>query len=130
MAIGRDELQLPRCVTDECSLLETIAYDWDGEVHLGMVLAMDGVENTVTVHVLMQRKNKTGVTFVLNWTAGPMGKPDRRLELCPVGYSADTRLIEQGAVRGRVTLMGNNKLCEESLKFLEGMGVETFSNGS
>ncbi len=130
VAIGRDELQLPRCVTDECSLLETIAYDWDGEIHLGMVLAMDGVDNTVTVHVLMQRKNKTGVTFVLNWTAGPMGKPDRRLELCPVGYSADTRLIEQGAVRGRVTLMGNNKLCEESLKFLEGMGVETFSNGS
>jgi hypothetical protein len=59
-----------------------------------------------------------------------MGKPDRRMELCPPGYEADTRLIEQGAVSGRVNLMGNNRLCEESIKFLEGLGVETFSNGA
>jgi hypothetical protein len=129
IAIGREELKLPRAVTDECSVLDTVAYDWDGEVHVGMVLDVDEVERTVKVHVMEHKKNKTGITFLMNWTGGPAGKVDKRCEQCPAGYIADVREIELEAVKGRVTLMGNHKLCDDSLAFLEGLGVETFSNG-
>jgi hypothetical protein len=129
MAIGRDELKLPRSAIDECSLLDTVAYDWDGDVHVGMVLHVNEEERTVRMHVMESKATKTGITFVMRWTGGPKGKPDRRVDQCPDGYTADVRDIEVDAVRGRVELMGNHKLCEESLRFLEGMGIETFSNG-
>jgi hypothetical protein len=129
MAIEREELNLPRSAIDECRVLETIAYDWDGEVHVGMVLEVSDKDRTVTVHVLEHKRTKTGVTFVMSWTGGPAGKTDKRVDQCPAGYTAHVREIELGAVKGRVALMGNHKLSAESLNFLEGLGVDTFSNG-
>jgi hypothetical protein len=129
VAIGREELELPRDPANDCGVLDTVAYDWEDEVHLGVVLRMDVVEGTVRVHVLQQRECKTGVTYVLNWTGGPGGKPDRRCEVCPEGYAAEVRVLERGAVLGRVCLMGNNKLNEESARYLESLGVETGRNG-
>ena len=35
VSIGRQELNLPRNTADDCDVLDTVAYDWDGEVHLG-----------------------------------------------------------------------------------------------
>jgi hypothetical protein len=60
---------------------------------------------------------------------GAGGVLDRRMVLCPDGYLADTRLVERSAVRGRVSLMGNHRLAEESVRFLESLGVDTASNG-
>jgi hypothetical protein len=70
VAIGREELELPRDPANDCGVLDTVAYDWEDEVHLGVVLRMDVVEGTVRVHVLQQRECRTGITYVLNWTGG------------------------------------------------------------
>ena len=129
MAIGREELNLPRNDADGYDLLDTVAYDWAGEIHLGVVLAFDADDSGLTVHVLEGRQGKAGSTYVLKWTGGPGGKPDRRMEQCPEGYSADTRMVERSAVQGRVALMGNHKLTEEARTFLESIGVDTGANG-
>ena len=129
MTIGREELKLPRDGAGECGLLDTVAYDWGGEVHLGMILSEDKEEGTFVLHVLEPKQCKADITFVLNWTGGPGGKPDRRMELCPEGYVADVRTVESSAVHGRVVLMGNHKLTEEARRFLESLGVDTQHNG-
>ena len=127
VSIGRQKLNLPRIPIDDCDVLDTVAYDWDGDVHLGLVMNKS-TEGTLTLHVLQQRKCKADITFVLNWTGGPGGK-DRRMEICPAGYTADVREIEKDAVHGRVALNGNNKLTEDSRRYLESLGVDTFRDG-
>jgi hypothetical protein len=129
VAIGREELDLPRDATGECAVLDTVAYEWGGEIHLGVVLVIDMEANRVRVHVLEHKQGKAGITYIQNWTGGPGGKADRRMENCPDGYTADVREVERAAVFGRVTVQGNHRLTEESLRYLESLGVDTFNNG-
>ena len=129
VAIGREELKLPRDGAGEYDLLDTVAYDWGEEVHLGMILSADKEEGTFVLHVLEPKQCKADITFVLNWTGGPGGKPDRRMEHCPEGYVADVRAVECTAVHGRVLLMGNYKLTEEARRFLDSLGVDPLHNG-
>jgi hypothetical protein len=129
MAIGRGELNLPRSEEGEYELLDMVAYEWEDEIHVGLVLAFDVEGSGLTVHVLEHRQGKAGITYVLNWTGGAGGKPDRRVEACPEGYTADIRRIQRSVVCGRVALMGNHRLTEESKRFLESLEVETHQKG-
>ena len=125
VAIGRDQLQLPRAET-ECRVHDTVAYDWDGGVHVGVVLSLDKEDHTVLIQVLEGRKCAADVTFLAVWSGQGV---ERRMQACPEGYTAEVRTIESGAVHGVVELKGNHKLTEDSRLFLEALGVEAFHNG-
>ena len=41
VAIDREQLRLPRAETT-CLMHETVAYEWAGEIHLGVVVSING----------------------------------------------------------------------------------------